>query len=168
MVYRLAPAFKVRKKFVLGGTEYLPSQDVTIDELRTDAEGNPITVRVNVLVSGGYIVPIPDTHYRRGMPATAADPVPNFVPQGTYLKQSAYPPVPPEPQVEPTADPPVQPLADGPRTIIEVLEWVGDDYGRAQTALEAEQMSAKPRSTLVEKLETMLGSVVDSQEDPAE
>ena len=37
-------------------------------------------------------------------------------------------------------------------TIAEVLEWVGDDDGRRQAALDAEK-AGKQRATLIEKLD---------------
>lgn len=41
-------------------------------------------------------------------------------------------------------------------TVDEVLAWVGDDKDRAQQALDAEEDSDKPRSTLVEALEALV------------
>lgn len=160
MVYRLSPAFRVRKKFVLRGQEFLPSQELLLDDLRVGADGKPTGVRLNVLVSGGYIVPIPDVTARRGMIGDVASEPPRYLPQPTYLKQSEYPPVPQEQAQVSFFDPPSG-------TISEVLDWVGDDRLRARAALDAEMAYAKPRSTLVERLSTMLGVVDDAQEDPA-
>lgn len=42
-------------------------------------------------------------------------------------------------------------LADA-STATEVLAWVGEDAARAREALEAEQSTEKPRSTLVKQL----------------
>lgn len=46
---------------------------------------------------------------------------------------------------------------DGPAdgTVDEVLDRVGDDQAAALAALEAEQAKAKPRATLVEKLQAV-------------
>jgi hypothetical protein len=41
--------------------------------------------------------------------------------------------------------------------IDQVLEWVGDDADRAKRALDAEEVSEKPRVSLMDSLETMLG-----------
>ena len=38
----------------------------------------------------------------------------------------------------------------------EILKWVGDDKERAQAALDKENASSKPRSTLVDDLEKKL------------
>lgn len=46
----------------------------------------------------------------------------------------------------------MEPVPDG--TVQEVLDWVGDDYGRAEQALEAERLGAE-RSTLISKLEAI-------------
>lgn len=40
-------------------------------------------------------------------------------------------------------------------TVQEVLDWVGDDPGRAQEALDAEQASDTPRTTLINQLESI-------------
>lgn len=41
-------------------------------------------------------------------------------------------------------------------TTKEILSWVGDDKERAQAALDKENASSKPRSTLVDDLEKKL------------
>jgi hypothetical protein len=43
-------------------------------------------------------------------------------------------------------------------TVEQVLEWVGEDKGRAQVALDKENEFEKPRKTLVEPLEELLTS----------
>jgi hypothetical protein len=42
-------------------------------------------------------------------------------------------------------------------TVSEVLAWVGDDAGRAQQALEAEQ-AGKQRATLISELQRLAGA----------
>ena len=56
-------------------------------------------------------------------------------------------------------------------TAKEVMSWVGDDAERAQRALDAEQSSGDPRSTLVEDLERVIrrddeSEVQNEQEQP--
>jgi hypothetical protein len=60
------------------------------------------------------------------------------------------------PEVEKTEQP--QPQQDEVKsgTSREVLNWVGDDKERAQRALDKEQASDKPRSTLIRELNEVL------------
>ena len=41
-------------------------------------------------------------------------------------------------------------------TTAEILRWVGDDRGRAQSALDAEQSHDRPRTGLVDELKKSL------------
>lgn len=50
---------------------------------------------------------------------------------------------------QPSADPTLL----GAGTVIEILEWVGEDPERAADALDAERLRDKPRSTLIASLE---------------
>lgn len=51
-----------------------------------------------------------------------------------------------------------------PKTVDAILEAVGDDPGKAQEALDAEQAQEKPRVTLVDKLTEIAAA---GQVDPA-
>jgi hypothetical protein len=70
---------------------------------------------------------------------------------------------------EPTADPvsedapepEEEPVPDG--TSAEVLQWVGDDQGKAQRALDKEQADDKPRVGLTGELEKILAAEDDSE-----
>ena len=59
----------------------------------------------------------------------------------------------PEPDPEPEPEPEAEQVPEG--TIPEVKAWVGDDKGRAQAALEAEESGAN-RTTLIAWLEEQL------------
>jgi hypothetical protein len=56
-------------------------------------------------------------------------------------------------------DEPTPPLPDPDAvpdgTIAQVVDWVGEDSGKAARALEVEQAADKPRSTLVETLQKL-------------
>lgn len=61
-------------------------------------------------------------------------------------------------QMDPTEDEQVDETEDDEvpeGSVDEVMEWVGDDPDRAQAALDAENESDSPRSTLVQKLESL-------------
>jgi hypothetical protein len=53
------------------------------------------------------------------------------------------------------------PLLDITASVAKVLEWVGEDTGRAGEALDAEQAKEKPRATLVKALEQILKPAED-------
>lgn len=59
---------------------------------------------------------------------------------------------PPDGTVVAAPEPPSLPQG----TSAEVLAWVGEDTGRAQTALDAENESHKPRKGLIEELKEIL------------
>lgn len=67
--------------------------------------------------------------------------------------EQSPPPEPPQEQ-PPEPEPEDESVPDG--TSKEVLKWVGDDKERAQAALDKENASNKPRSTLVDDLEKKL------------
>ena len=57
-------------------------------------------------------------------------------------------------QPNPQPEEPVRQTPDG--SISEILEWVGDDKSRAETAL-LEEMDGKNRKTLISSLNELLG-----------
>ncbi len=62
-------------------------------------------------------------------------------------------------EVEDEASEPEAPEPEAPKepTVKEILDEVGDDKEKAQTALDAEKAKETPRSSLTDKLEAILG-----------
>lgn len=76
-----------------------------------------------------------------------------IVPKTNEDRLKLTPELSPEPEELETDEPSGVPSG----TIAEVLEWVGDDLGRAGVALTAEQASETPRSTLIASLADIIG-----------
>lgn len=75
-----------------------------------------------------------------------------FAPKKKSSTMSTEPPE-PTPSLQSGLDPASE-VPEG--TINEVMEWVGEDQDRAQTALDAE-LTDKGRKTLIDRLEEVLG-----------
>lgn len=66
-------------------------------------------------------------------------------------------------------------LPEGMTTVADLTEWAGTDTARAQVVLDSEQARDKPRSTLLEAMESVLTDpapvepeVIDSSEATAD
>ncbi|WP_033424886.1 cell envelope integrity protein TolA [Actinomadura flavalba] len=96
-----------------------------------------------------------------GVPYQPSDPTPNPKPGPVPGGEPTPPPVvdpgapaqPPSPIPQDPEDPAGLP-PDGP--VEQVLTWVGEDRGRAETALVAEQQRPTPRKSLITQLQQII------------
>lgn len=97
-------------------------------------------------IGRGQTGTLPDDARTRGLLANGL--VERLTPSGTPIRRPARAPEPPAPTPAPS-----DVATDVPSgTVREILDWVGDDVGRAAVALDRELRSTPSRSTLVGRL----------------